>query len=387
MSNNSYPYTSNKSCYRLYAGHGNWINLGAKTTQDLLQIFGKGEPCRYQLAPGLSIDIIPHDVDCNSKNIDMVGLMRADLVYEPHLMEGHVQQLMSHYVRNLLEKQNIVDVFPPTRPSENLPIITSIPTHRHLSLVPMVMGAARRGPKAYQPAYARTTPSTSSASSTAFTQEGNHTPISSSSFSSDSSPTRKRKAKSVITRRKQPKQTKSAPTVELSSQRMIAASDYCPSAMNLRLFANFPQLDNTMDQDYHYNHPNNTHSSLLNNHSLPPPPPPPPPSSSQVWAQPYSSRSTHNNNFDFDFNVEFDQSTMHRQSPTDILHEYDRHFSSSSSFNDQQQPQQPTQQPQHHNELYSMPHALLSENNNQQTSSEPHLESYVPSSPIPNQNQ
>ncbi|KAL9545605.1 hypothetical protein MBANPS3_007073 [Mucor bainieri] len=177
---------SNKSCYRLYAGHGNWINLNAKTTQDLLNIFAKGEPCRYQLAAGLFIDIIPNDVDCNSRNIAMVGLMRADLVYEPQMMENHVQQLMSHYVRSLLDDQGIIDAFPPLRQGEDLPIITSLPTHRHLSLVPSVVGAVRRGPKSTTSSNAaqqRKMVSTSSSSSVTMPDD-DHLGLSSSSSSS-----------------------------------------------------------------------------------------------------------------------------------------------------------------------------------------------------------
>ncbi|KAG1050049.1 hypothetical protein G6F43_007657 [Rhizopus delemar] len=132
--------------YRLYAGHGNWINLGENTTNDLLDIFAKGVPTRYQLSPGLFIDIIPHDVDCNSKNIDMLGLMRADLVYES-TEENTVQQAMSNYIRGLLDDQGIIDAFPPVKSGENLPHITSLPSHRHLSLVPSVTGVTRRGPK------------------------------------------------------------------------------------------------------------------------------------------------------------------------------------------------------------------------------------------------
>ncbi|KAG1471265.1 hypothetical protein G6F56_002226 [Rhizopus delemar] len=132
--------------YRLYAGHGNWINLGLDTTNELLDIFSKGVPTRYQLAPGLLIDIIPHDVDCNSKNIDMLGLMRADLVYESK-EENTVQQSMSNYIHSLLDEQGIIDAFPPVKSNENLPVITSLPSHRHLSLVPSSTGIARRGPK------------------------------------------------------------------------------------------------------------------------------------------------------------------------------------------------------------------------------------------------
>jgi hypothetical protein len=153
MSNPIEPssHANTKSCYRLYAGHGNWINLSYNTTQDLLEIFRKGQPCRYQLCSDLFIDIIPNDVDCNSKNIDMFGLMRADLVYSTADEEeggaNTTQKIMSHYIKSLLEEQGIIDAFPPPSRSQDLPIITSIPTHRHLSLVPAVVGATRRGPK------------------------------------------------------------------------------------------------------------------------------------------------------------------------------------------------------------------------------------------------
>ncbi|CAO3658060.1 unnamed protein product [Rhizopus stolonifer] len=113
---------SNRS-YRLYMGHG--------------------DPARHQLAHGLFIDIIPHDVDFNSENIDMRGLMRADLVYEP-TQEKSTQQNMSIFVRDLLNEQNIVDAFPPTKQDEELPKITSLPSHRHLSLIPSVSNSTRR---------------------------------------------------------------------------------------------------------------------------------------------------------------------------------------------------------------------------------------------------
>ncbi|GAN05675.1 hypothetical protein MAM1_0098c05149 [Mucor ambiguus] len=177
---------SNKSCYRLYAGHGNWINLNAKTTQDLLNIFSKGEPCRYQLATGLFIDIIPNDVDCNSRNIDMVGLMRADLVYEPQMMENHVQQLMSHYIRSLLDEQGIIDAFPPLRQGEDLPIITSLPTHRHLSLVPSVVGTVRRGPKSTTSSGAAQQRKVASSSSSSSVTMPDDNPLALSSSSSSS---------------------------------------------------------------------------------------------------------------------------------------------------------------------------------------------------------
>ncbi|KAI8875486.1 hypothetical protein K501DRAFT_280325 [Backusella circina FSU 941] len=131
-------------CYRLYAGNGNWITLGTKTTQDLLDIFEKGVSCRYPLTDRLFIDIIPHDVDCNSKNIDMLGLMRADLVYEPLETEPEVQQSMSHYVHSLLNEQGIIDAFPPLKSDGKLPNVDSLPTHRHLSLVPSTINATKR---------------------------------------------------------------------------------------------------------------------------------------------------------------------------------------------------------------------------------------------------
>ncbi|ORE05134.1 hypothetical protein BCV72DRAFT_209885 [Rhizopus microsporus var. microsporus] len=57
---------------------------------------------------------------------------------------------MSNYIRDILDEQGIIDAFPPTKPDEELPPITSLPTHRHLSLVPSVAGSIRRGPKSSQ---------------------------------------------------------------------------------------------------------------------------------------------------------------------------------------------------------------------------------------------
>ncbi|KAL0087665.1 hypothetical protein J3Q64DRAFT_1832976 [Phycomyces blakesleeanus] len=73
-------YQEDNCCYRLYIGNGNWINLGQETTRELLAIYAKGVATRFELVPGLAIDILPNDVDCNSKNTDLPMLMRADLV-------------------------------------------------------------------------------------------------------------------------------------------------------------------------------------------------------------------------------------------------------------------------------------------------------------------
>lgn len=141
--------TKLNQAYRLYIGHGNWINLSVKTTCDLLDIFKSGVPTRYQLAPGLFIDIIPHNVDFNSRNIDIQGLMRADLVYES-AEENAVQKIMTEFVRDSLNKQGITDLFPPIEHDEELPVVTSLPTHKHLSLVPFLASTVRRRPKSSQ---------------------------------------------------------------------------------------------------------------------------------------------------------------------------------------------------------------------------------------------
>jgi hypothetical protein len=161
--------TMSSYCYRLYAGNGNWITLSTKTTQDLLEIFEQGVSCRYPLSDQLFIDIIPHDVDCNSKNIDMLGLMRADLVYEPLESGPEVQQNMSLYVHSLLNEQGIIDAFPPLRSDGELPSIDSLPTHRHLSLVPSSVNSTKR--RVRQPEGMKPTTSLSSSASESPTLE------------------------------------------------------------------------------------------------------------------------------------------------------------------------------------------------------------------------
>ncbi|KAI7860875.1 hypothetical protein BDC45DRAFT_529493 [Circinella umbellata] len=127
--------------FRLYIGNGNWVNLTREVTEDLYDVYKKGKATRYELAPGLLLDIIPNDVDCNSKNTDLACLMRVDLCYENDSgeinSEEDTQQRMSKYIKNQLEKQGIIDAFPPTKRSDDkLPRVTSLPTHRHLSMVP-----------------------------------------------------------------------------------------------------------------------------------------------------------------------------------------------------------------------------------------------------------
>ncbi|KAL0141647.1 hypothetical protein V8B55DRAFT_1595607 [Mucor lusitanicus] len=372
---------SNKSCYRLYAGHGNWINLNAKTTQDLLNIFAKGEPCRYQLAAGLFIDIIPNDVDCNSKNIDMVGLMRADLVYEPQMMENHVQQLMSHYIRSLLDEQGIIDAFPPLRQGEDLPIVTSLPTHRHLSLVPSVVGAVRRGPKSTtggSAAQQRKVLSSSSSSSVTLPDD-DPLGLSSSSSSSathdslglpnvGSSSTNNRKralnpnsgAGGVTTtsRRSHLKRGRqnsdNVESIELISQHhhpkrhmmslelpnlntgaLAAAAAATHSVFNTSNAASLG-MSSFMDHTAHHGHggligfhhhqPSQQQQQQQNQHGngfwLP---------SYQNSPMPTNSRSSSaGGGFNFEFGLDFDHTLQHtqpqqqhKQSPTDILHDYD----------------------------------------------------------------
>ncbi|KAI8138574.1 hypothetical protein BJV82DRAFT_582741 [Fennellomyces sp. T-0311] len=122
--------------YRLYIGNGNWVNLTQEATDDLNEIYKAGTATRYELAPGLFLDILPNDVDCNSKNTDLARLMRVDLYYENE-NEEQVQQRLSKYVKSLLEKQGTIDAFPPVKkPDDKLPRVTALPTHRHLSMVP-----------------------------------------------------------------------------------------------------------------------------------------------------------------------------------------------------------------------------------------------------------
>lgn len=407
--------STTKSCYRLYAGHGNWINLGAKTTQDLLQIFQKGDPCRYQLAAGLFIDIIPNDVDCNSKNIDMLGLMRADLVYEAQTTENHIQQLMAHYVRNILDEQGIIDAFPPLRQGEDLPIITSIPMHRHLSLVPSVVGTVRRGPKSsnssnsinpmYQSGNDRSTKNSSSSSSLVDMGE-ELAPLSSCSSTSTtrgSSPNTKKKRGSTTRRtikrnRQDSSYTMSA--IELTSQkRQIVPLELpninsvpnfspCPPALNLTSFVNSSShhqqgsdqnnSDALIPMTFHSHHQQQQQGSSSN---------------STIWMPSYQnspSSTPQRSSFNFEFNMDFDHSLQQqqRQSPTDILHEYDSHFS-------QQMNPDSTFEGEHG--LYTESAQQILQHHHQQTLLEdqqhgdhsdsgqsPMMDSFVPPSPIPN---
>lgn len=134
---------NNTRLYRLYIGNSNWVTLPQKTTDDLNAIFQKGEATRYEISPGLYFDILPNDVDCNSKNTDLCRLMRADLSYEQQQKDDDEdqecvqQQLLSSFVKKLLESQGTMDAFPPTKKTdEPLPRVLDLPTHRHLSLVP-----------------------------------------------------------------------------------------------------------------------------------------------------------------------------------------------------------------------------------------------------------
>ncbi|KAI7871662.1 hypothetical protein BDF14DRAFT_1878501 [Spinellus fusiger] len=137
-------FQGNVYCYRLYIGNGNWINLSQETTRDLQAIYEKGVATRFELAPGVAIDILPNDVDCNSKNTDLPMLMRADLSVDPDKAIADTSQALSSYIKELLEKQGIIDVFPPTKPGNPLPSATAIATHRHLSMVPTPIGMSRR---------------------------------------------------------------------------------------------------------------------------------------------------------------------------------------------------------------------------------------------------
>ncbi|KAI8084901.1 uncharacterized protein BX664DRAFT_316422 [Halteromyces radiatus] len=141
-------------CFRIYLGKSNWVNLNSKITADLITIFEKGVPARYTLAPGLQIDILPNDVDCNSKTTEVPNLMRADLCYDiddnkqdnpsssitPPMKtfaerQEAVQQALSRFIKNELESQGIIDAFPPTDRDAPLPHVSTLATHRHLGLV------------------------------------------------------------------------------------------------------------------------------------------------------------------------------------------------------------------------------------------------------------
>ncbi|CEP18315.1 hypothetical protein [Parasitella parasitica] len=421
---------SNKSCYRLYAGHGNWINLNAKTTQDLLRIFEKGEPCRYQLAAGLFIDIIPNDVDCNSKNIDMVGLMRADLVYEPQMMENHVQQAMSHYVRSLLDEQGIIDAFPPLRQGEDLPIITSIPPHRHLSLVPSVVGTVRRGPKSS--AVSNPQRKSSSSSSSVTVTDDDHLALSCSSNSSTThdsaitnvNATRKRATNnsSSTPRRSHLKRNRENSTANIDSIELIShqpkrqmmslelpnlnsASTVFTANNALTPISMSPFIDHNNNATtngnngvlgFHHHHHNNSHfqQQQMQHHN-----------STHLWLPSYQTSPTQTSarsSFNFEFGIDFDhalqqpssqhqeQQQQQKQSPTDILHEYD-----TSGFTHQMMT--------NGHDLYSnnttvaavaaatnMQHSsqLLNDNHHHMmttaaSSDTTSLESFVPASPIP----
>jgi hypothetical protein len=416
--------STRKSCYRLYAGHGNWINLSAKTTQDLLQIFQKGDPCRYQLATGLFIDIIPNDVDCNSKNIDMLGLMRADLVYESQTMESHVQQLMAHYVRTLLDEQGIIDAFPPLRQGEDLPIITSIPTHRHLSLVPSAAGTVRRGPKSsnpnnnsiYRSSNGNSIKRMSRPSSLIGIGEEEFDPLFSSSSSSTtttrgSSPIAKKKT-GPTTRRtsKRARQSNSyaMPSIESTSEKIQSIQLELPDIAHVSSLSSCPpnlNLNTFVDNNHHHHQHSSSGDSTYNsgqNHSSPLTPmtfhshpqqqqQQDSSANSTIWIPSYQnspSSSTQRPSFNFEFGIDFDHSLQQqqRQSPTDILHEYDSHFShqinGNSTFEGQHSlySNSVPQALQHHH-----PQTLLEDQRDHSNSSQsPILDSFVPASPIPN---
>ncbi|KAG0176159.1 hypothetical protein DFQ29_006496 [Apophysomyces sp. BC1021] len=245
-------------CYRLYIGNGNWINLSPETTHDLTQIYENGVQTRYELAPGVCIDILPHDVDCNSKNTDLPRLMRADLNYQQKdQSQETTQQELSHYIKSLLESQGIIDAFPPTKPEDTLPLVTTLPTHRHLSMVPTQLSAVRRSnrsaPKGAE-LIASPVPTVvgqhSSASSSSSPLSGS---TSSYSPSKSLSPGDKRfgsENKKKRTTNKRPKRRRSSNskaaarkkyTKPISSQRATSSK---PSAAATRMFKTaFPGLD------------------------------------------------------------------------------------------------------------------------------------------------
>ncbi|KAI7874528.1 hypothetical protein K492DRAFT_199902 [Lichtheimia hyalospora FSU 10163] len=129
--------------YRLYIGNGNWVTLPDHITNDLLDIYERGVAARYHVAPGLAFDIIPNDMDCNSRNASLPKLMRVDLCYEGADDSNAVQEHLSRWIKHVLEAQGTVDAFPPpssdrkeNEPSTSLPRVMSLDPHRHLHLVP-----------------------------------------------------------------------------------------------------------------------------------------------------------------------------------------------------------------------------------------------------------
>ncbi|KAI9483800.1 MAG: hypothetical protein EXX96DRAFT_632475 [Benjaminiella poitrasii] len=381
MSNSSF---TNKSCYRLYAGHGNWINLTEQTTQDLLQVFQRGEPCRYTLAAGLYIDIIPNDVDCNSKNIDMVGLMRADLVYEPQSSEHEVQQQMSHYVRSLLDDQGIIDAFPPLRQGEDLPIVTSLPTHRHLSLVPSMTGTVRRGPKPNNSHLQRQGDSdrhssTSSSATSSVTNEDEHLHFSSSSTTTQGSSTTARKraglrrnqnskrgrqayseSSSPVKRQQQQQQQQQTNISALEPHNSSNTASYSLSHVPLVPFGEeenasfglpFQQRDNSIWlPSYH------------------------------LASRPASQASKNPHHFEFGMEDLY-HGLQQRQSPIDILHEYNSYDATTGSFGEHGlYSDEPLMEQQQRTSFES--HGF----EDHKTSASTSIESYVPASPIPSSN-
>lgn len=395
MSNNSGKGASSfdsKSCYRLYAGHSNWINLNAKTTQDLLKIFQKGEPCRYQLEPGLFIDIIPNDVDCNSKNIDMIGLMRADLVYDSQQQqsEAQVQQQMSHYVRSLLDEQGIIDAFPPLRKGEKLPIITSLPTHRHLSLVPSVVGAVRRGPKSSASSSLQTTNDSKNPSSTSSINEESYgIPSSSSSTTQTSSYNRKKTNNTRTAKRARQTDCDKRQLITLGSPNMVNTSfmAHCsPNMLHLKSLDDSQQPQYQSTVPFHFSH----HQHQQTDHS----------NDSSFWTTTTTSgyqhpslysRTPHNLSFE-SMDLSFDHSNnntnnsalqhQQRHSPTDILvnsghHHHGFPFHGQATTNE------------HGMAATIGENMQLMQTNNKQShfvsnSDTNSLESFVPASPIPN---
>ncbi|KAI9491445.1 hypothetical protein BDB00DRAFT_874338 [Zychaea mexicana] len=193
--------------FRLYIGNGNWVSLTREVTDDLSEIYKNGKATRYELAPGLLLDILPNDVDCNSKNTDLACLMRVDLCYEND-NEEDTQQLLSKYVKGRLEQQGIIDAFPPTRKSDDqLPIVTSLPTHRHLSMVPMPPTCVNRrtstATRREDTATAVTAAATTIVSSRALAATTDESPQASISNGSKKFPAKKRRTKRRRTADKQ----------------------------------------------------------------------------------------------------------------------------------------------------------------------------------------
>ncbi|ORZ17337.1 hypothetical protein BCR42DRAFT_437396 [Absidia repens] len=255
--------TSNQHepCFRIYLGKSNWVNLNPQATSDLKAIYQKGKPTRYKLAPGLFIDILPRDVDCNSKTTELPRLMRADLCYDDD-DEGNiaaqikaknatnqdatamssssstlaerqeaVQQNLSRFIKAELEKQGIVDAFPPIDPGQELlPQVSTLAPHRHLGLVPAPHKSKKRTlqRQKQQPSVERR-PSPSVPSSQSPSLASSSSPLIDASYTPTSTkPIAKRKSSSKKTRKNAKNTTALSSTTSPSSGESTATTTNTP---------------------------------------------------------------------------------------------------------------------------------------------------------------